>query len=131
MEGAGIAYACSNLKFENWIIIKGISDFGKDTNIRDINRKKAIRSVVSFCKYKFEQEDIFSNILQNGDELECIDIDEVEKTKMISNVEVNKNYISRKIIQKSKMSFFYEDNEITLYDAITKHHNKIVLFIKC
>ena len=127
MEGAGIAYACSNLKFENWIIIKGISDFGKDTNIRDNNRKKAIRSVVSFCKYKFEQENIFSNILQNGDELECIDIDEVEKTKMISNVEVNKNYISRKIIQKSKMSFFYEDNETTLYDAITKHHNKIVL----
>lgn len=127
MEGAGIAYACSNLKFENWIVIKGISDFGKDNNIKDRNREKAIKSVVSFCKYKFEQEGIFSNILQNDCEPRIAKINKTEKKKIVSNIEVNVNYITRKIIQKNKMSFFNEENGITLYDAITNYHNKIVL----
>ena len=79
MEGAGLAYACNNLKFNEWIVIKGISDFGEGEIIKDRNRKRAIESVISYCKYKFNQKGIFNNILQINNETQNIKIDDDEK----------------------------------------------------
>ncbi len=128
MEGAGIAYACKNLKFENWILIKGISDFGNEQSIKDKNRQKAIKSIIEYCKSKFNKEDTFRDFLMSSDELYQIEINRTEKKKFDLSEQITTNYISRKVILKSKLSFYNdEESKITLYDAITKCYNKIVL----
>lgn len=127
MEGAGIAYACKSLNFQNWILIKGISDFGNESKIKDNNRKKAIKSVIEYCKSKFNEKDLFYDLLMKKEEIYQNKIKNEEKITIDLNESVITNYISRKVIQKKRLSFYCEESKITLYDAVTQFHSRIVL----
>lgn len=126
MEGAGIAYGCEKMNFKEWIVVKSISDFGIGGTISDSNRKKAIKAVINYCKYKFNKKEIFDDILEiesSGEENE--EVETIDKEKLMNDN--NENYISRKVIQKNKLSYIDTNSKITLYEAIMEKHNKIVL----
>ena len=58
MEGVGLAYSMASIDNLNWMIVKGISDFG-DGNKKDdkaVRQKKASENAVSFCTKLFSTE---------------------------------------------------------------------------
>lgn len=58
MESAGLAYSMASIDNLNWMIVKGISDFGDGNKKCDktIRQKIASENAVEFCKNIFETE---------------------------------------------------------------------------
>ena len=68
MEASGLVAACSNNKIDEWILIKGISDWGDGNKVKNKkeNQNIAINNVVSYCEYIFCKEKIFDDILNES-----------------------------------------------------------------
>jgi len=66
MEATGLAAACSNNNIHEWIVIKGISDWGDGNKVKnkEENQKMAINNTVSYCEYIFSKEKVFDEILE-------------------------------------------------------------------
>lgn len=58
MEGVGLAYSMASIDNLNWMIVKGISDFGdgKKEDDKVARQKKASENAVSFCAKLFTTE---------------------------------------------------------------------------
>lgn len=68
MEAAGLVAACSNNNICEWIVIKGISDWGDGNKVKnkEENQKAAINNTVSYCEYIFNKEKVFDEILEEN-----------------------------------------------------------------
>ena len=58
MEGIGLAYSMASVDNLNWMIVKGISDFGDGNKKYEkaMRQKMASENAVEFCKNLFETE---------------------------------------------------------------------------
>lgn len=68
MEAAGLAAACLNNKINEWIVVKGISDFGDGNKVKNqgVNQSIAISNAVSYCEYVFSKEKIFDDLIEDN-----------------------------------------------------------------
>ena len=68
MEATGLAAACSNNNIHEWIVIKGISDWGDGNKVKnkEENQKIAINNAVSYCEYIFSKEKVFDEIFEEN-----------------------------------------------------------------
>lgn len=68
MEATGLVAACSNNNIREWIVIKGISDWGDGNKVKnkEENQKMAINNTVSYCEYIFSKEKVFDEILEEN-----------------------------------------------------------------
>ena len=134
MEATGLATACSNNNIDEWIVIKGISDWGDGNKIKnkDENQKIAIDNVISYCKYVFSKDKIFDEILEEDpmsilermykppiiSNLDDIDILEKYEVALIPVVSVTPKMIKReKVINKIKEEL-EKKNHINIFGEI-------------
>lgn len=68
MEASGLVAACSNNKVDEWIVVKGISDWGDGNKVKNKkeNQNIAINNTVSYCEYIFSKEKIFDEIVNES-----------------------------------------------------------------
>lgn len=68
MEATGLVAACSNNNIYEWLVVKGISDWGDGNKVKnkDENQKIAINNTVSYCEYIFGKDKIFDEILEDN-----------------------------------------------------------------
>lgn len=64
MEGTGFASACLRSKYNNWCVIKGISDFGDKSkrNNKKENQTTAIANLIDYLKFIFSDLEKFNNL---------------------------------------------------------------------
>ena len=69
MEAQGIYSMCRLHGVAEWIIIKGICDWGykKDTPEKDRDQIIAAEAAVSYCHHVFSRDDVFSPPIRNSD----------------------------------------------------------------
>lgn len=66
MEATGLVAACSSNNIYEWIVIKGISDWGdgNKVNNKSENQQIAINYAVSYCEHIFNKDKIFDEIIE-------------------------------------------------------------------
>lgn len=114
MEAAGLVAACSNNNINEWIVVKGISDWGDGNKVKNKseNQQIAINYAVSYCEYIFDKDKIFDEIIE--DKL----IDTLERIynfpvlKDFNDIDISNNYevslipinsITQKVIKREKI----------------------------
>lgn len=76
MESFTFATTAKKNNINNWIVIKGICDWGYDKGQdKDRKQKIAMTSVMSLCKEIFSQKNIFNTILKKKEESDVEDLD--------------------------------------------------------
>ena len=68
MEATGLVSACLNHNLYEWVVVKGISDWGDGNKVKnkEENQKVAIDYTVSYCEHVFSQEKVFDEILEEN-----------------------------------------------------------------
>lgn len=68
MEATGLVASCLSNQIYEWIVIKGISDWGDGNKVRNKgeNQQIAINNAVSYCKYVFSKEKVFDEIIEEN-----------------------------------------------------------------
>lgn len=66
MEATGLVAACSSNNIYEWIVVKGISDWGDGNKVKNKseNQQTAINYAVSYCEYIFNKDKIFDEIIE-------------------------------------------------------------------
>ena len=115
MEGYGISSVAGFKGISEWIIIKGICDWGydKQTKNKEVNQRNAMRAAMSLCSYLFSNELLLSRIVRpskNG----------IAKKKSRKNKAI-KNKTSKKEHFNSYKMFYYRTkiNDVKIKDLKT------------
>ena len=66
MEATGLVAACSNNNIYEWIVVKGISEWGDGNKVKNKSEKQqiAINYAVSYCEHIFNKDKIFDEIIE-------------------------------------------------------------------
>ncbi|GHT28770.1 hypothetical protein FACS18942_09460 [Planctomycetales bacterium] len=69
MEANGIYGCCRNHSISEWIIVKGICDWGynKQHSNKDQDQKTAAAAAVAFCHHVFQRDAVFDKLVKNAE----------------------------------------------------------------
>lgn len=75
MEAQGIYSMCRLHGIAEWIIVKGICDWGykKGVSSKDMDQKIAANAAVEYCFYVFSRDGVFESLIASADDARCID----------------------------------------------------------
>lgn len=100
MEAQGIYSMCKEHGITEWIIVKGICDWGykKHTPDKDANQKIAAHAAMDYCFHIFSQDGVFEEIIKanKGADIENKSIRENTPTINITNIEGD-NYTDKAV----------------------------------
>lgn len=114
MEATGLATACSSNNINEWIVVKGISDWGDGNKVKNKseNQQIAINYAVSYCEYIFSKDKIFNEIIEDNLITTLENIYKFPTLKDFNGIALSNNYevslvpintIAQKVINRKKV----------------------------